>query len=92
VKLLPEKLKKYPFAVLQAQAYFIAMYKNVNTVIKAKTREVFKSLFIGLRYVRMVGEIEAQNQSIKSQNKFQNNIITKNQAIRGKNDLENFLS
>jgi hypothetical protein len=60
------------------------MNKNVITVIKAKTKVVFKSLFIGLKYSKNVGEIEPPIQSIISQKRFQNKMNIKNQAIKGK--------
>lgn len=88
----PEKLNKYHFAVPQTQENFKDIPKNVKTVINHKTSVVFKSLFIGLKYFKKVGEIEPHTQSITSQNKFQNKITIKNQAINGKNALENFLS
>ena len=92
VKFEPEKLNKYHFAVHQIQEYLNDIHKKVTTVIIHKTNVVFKSLFIGLKYSKKLEDIEAQSQSIKSQNKFQNNITIKNQAINGKNALENFLS
>jgi hypothetical protein len=61
-------------------------------VIRAKTRVVFKSLLIGLKYKNILGEIEDHNQSITNQKRFQKNIINDNQAIIGKYALENFLS
>jgi hypothetical protein len=68
------------------------MNKNVTTVIKAKTKVVFKSLLIGLKYSKKVGEIEPQIQSITRPKRFQNKITIKNPAIKGKYALENFLS
>lgn len=92
VKLWPEKLNKYHLVVHNIQEYFIDIHKNVITVITPKTKVVFKSLFIGLTYSNILGEIDVQAQSIINQNKFQNKMIIKNQATRGKNALENFLS
>jgi len=62
------------------------------TVIIRNTKVVLRSLFIGLKYSKIVGEIEAHNQSIKRPNKFQNKIITKNHHIRGKKLLAKSLS
>ncbi len=92
VILSQEKLNTYHFAVLPAQEFFIAIPKNVTTVMIHKTKVVLRSLFIGLTYCNIFGEIDPPAQSINNQNKFPNNIIMKNQATNGKKALENFLS
>ena len=77
---------------MKAQWVFIATHKNEITVIVAKTKVVFKSLCIGLKYSKIVGEIEAQTQSISNQNKLPKNIIVNIQTTSGKYFLATFLS
>jgi len=86
------KLNKYPFVNHPAPEVFIAIPKKVTTVMRAKTKVVFKSLFIGLIYSKIFPEIDEPSQSITSQNIFPNNIMMKKPAIKGNAALENFLS
>lgn len=90
--LFQEKLNTYHFDIFHIPEVRIAIVKNVITVIIHNTKVVFRSLFIGLTKGNIFGDIEAQSQSINKPKRFQKRIIIKNQATRGKNALENFLS
>lgn len=92
MKLFPLKWNKYPFNIPHTQEYLIAIPKKVITVIQARTRVVLRSLFIGLMYSKIFGEIEDQAQSITNPKRFPKRIIKKNPAISEKNALANPLS
>lgn len=85
-------LNKYHLNVFQTHIYLNDIYINVITVIKAKTKVVFKSLFIGLTYFNISVDIEFQSQSITNPYKFQKSTIKNIHQMRGKYFLENALS